>query len=230
MNDNIIGITLGIRFSRSFRLLDITGNIVDNILYSELSPFGKEFFPKIQELPSREKTLYNPSTTNYLRINSDDIILGISINQDFESKYDWIKTSILKYYKEVLFKNYQIINIHRIGIIFTYKIPKSKVPTSSIALLTNNSIKDAENINISFSRKIASSTALIRKNVQDYMNTIYTYEELVESMVASLDYQYYYDPIIEDLRDCAPEKVLCDAGEFLKSNYYPLLEKHAKDK
>ena len=71
---DIIGLTLGIRYAKSFRIPDISGDIVDHILYSSNSPFGTEFFPKLQSF-SQEKILHNPKTSEYLRINTDDVIL-----------------------------------------------------------------------------------------------------------------------------------------------------------
>lgn len=50
LKDNIIGLTLGIRYNRSFRIPDISGDMIDNILYNEKSPFGEEFFPRMQEI------------------------------------------------------------------------------------------------------------------------------------------------------------------------------------
>jgi len=49
LKNNIIGLTVGIRFNRSFRIPDVSGDIIDNILYSDKSPFGTKFFPKVQE-------------------------------------------------------------------------------------------------------------------------------------------------------------------------------------
>ena len=102
LQNNIIGITIGIRFARSFRIPDISGNIIDNILYGEKTPFGTKFFPKVQENSNREKTLYNPKTSEYLRINTDDLILGIEVDNDVQKKFDWLKSDVLNYFQETL--------------------------------------------------------------------------------------------------------------------------------
>ncbi len=68
LTKSIIGLTIGIRFSRSFRVPDIAGEVIDHILNSSNSPFGTTFFPKVQENSNGERTLYNPDTSEYLRI------------------------------------------------------------------------------------------------------------------------------------------------------------------
>jgi hypothetical protein len=226
LQKNIIGITFGIRFARSFRIPDISGCIMDNILYSENTPFGTKFFPNLQEISSREKTLYNSETSEYLRINTDDLILGIKIDNDFQKKFDWLKIDVFKYFSNTLFREYEIQNIRRVGIVFSHKLSKNKKLNEAISLISGNTINSADNINISFSKKIGAIEALYRKNVTDYKNTIYNFNEVKEAIHAALDYQYYYEPAIQDLRECFVDKILDDAKVFLENNYYTWLTIH----
>lgn len=224
--NNIIGLTLGIRFNRSFRIPDISGDIIDNVLYGEKTPFGTNYFPRVQENSSREKTLFNPKTSEYLRINTDDIILGINIENNFEKKFEWLKSDVLTYFKDELFKTYEIKNIRRIGVIFSHKVEKTKKLTEAVAVFTENAVSDADNISVSFSKKASATEALFRKGVNDYKNRIYNFQELKEAIYADLDYQYYYEPAIEDLRECFTEKILDDAKSFLENNFYAWLNKY----
>ena len=226
LEKNIIGITIGIRFARSFRIPDISGNIIDDILYSEKTPFGVKFFPKVQENSNREKTLYNPKTSEYLRINTDDLILGIEIDNDFQKKFDWLKTDVLNYFKKTLFQEYRIQNIRRVGIIFSHKISKDKKLSEAVSLITGKALNDADNVSVSFSKKLVVTEALYRKGVNDYKNTIYNFGEIKEAIYSALDYQYYYEPAIEDLRDCFVDKIFDDAKSFLENNYYEWLSKY----
>lgn len=229
MNDlknNIIGITLGIKFGRSFRIPDISGDIIDNVLYSENTPFGTSFFPKVQENSSREKTLFNPKTSEYLRINTDDFILGIEVSNDFNKKFSWLKDDVLPYFQDKLFKAYEIKNIRRLGIIFSHKIGKNKKLTEAIASFTENEVSEADNIGVSFSKKAPATESLFRKGVNDYKNRIYNFQELKEAVYADLDYQYYYKPAIEDLRECFTDKILDEAKNFLENNFYKWLNKY----
>lgn len=229
LKNNIIGITIGIRYSRSFRIPDIPGEIIDHILYSSKTPFGTEFFPNVQENSNREKTLFNRKTSEYLRINTDDLILAIEINNDFDKKFKWLKEDVIPYFANELFRNYKIQNIKRFGIIFSHKIQKNKKLTNAVALFTNSEITDADNINVSFSKKAAATEALFRKGVNDYKNRIYNFQEFKEAIQADLDYQYYYEPTIEDLRECFVDKVLDDANNFLENNFYNWLNKYEEE-
>ncbi len=230
LKNNIIGLTVGIRFNRSFRIPDVSGDIIDNVLYSDKSPFGTKFFPKVQENSNREKTLFNPQSSEYLRINTDDVILGIAVDNDFDKKFNWLKNNVLPYFQNELFRTYEIKNIRRLGIIFSHKISKNKKLTEAVSSFTENEITDADNINVSFSKKDPATEALFRKGVNDYKNRIYNFQELKEAVYADLDYQYYYEPAIEDLRECFIDKILDDAKSFLENNFYKWLNKYEDEK
>lgn len=223
LQNNIIGITIGIKFNRSFRIPDISGDIIDNILYSDRTPFGTDFFPKVQEVSNFEKTVFNPKTSEYLRVNTDDIILGIVVDNNFEDRFEWLKDSVMKYFGETLFRKYSIINIRRIGIVFSHKIPKNNKLVEAISLITEKKLDDINDINISFSKKLGAAEALYRRDVSDYKNTIYNFQEIKEAFNCSLDYQYYFEPVIEDLRDCFTDRIFHDAKIFLEKNYYQWL-------
>ena len=232
LKQKIVGITFGIRFNRSFRVPEISGEMIDDILYGNKTPFGTEFFPKVQET-AREKTLFNNKTNEYLRINTDDIILGIEIKDDFEKKFEWLKNEVLTYFKDTLFKDYGLKNIRRVGIVFSHKVEKDTNLDSAIKVLTKNKIDGVDNVNISFSKKLSATEALFRKDVNDYKNTIYNITEMDNAILAELDYQYYYNPPIEDLRECFIDKVLSDAKIFLEGSYYNWLKlenNNAEDK
>jgi len=230
LKNNIIGLTVGIRFNRSFRIPDVSGDIIDNVLYSDKSPFGTKFFPKVQENSNREKTLFNPQSSEYLRINTDDVIFGIAVDNDFDKKFNWLKNNVLPYFQNELFRTYEIKNIRRLGIIFSHKISKNKKLTEAVSSFTENEITDADNINVSFSKKDPATEALFRKGVNDYKNRIYNFQELKEAVYADLDYQYYYEPAIEDLRECFIDKILDDAKSFLENNFYKWLNKYEDEK
>ena len=232
LKQKIVGITFGIRFNKSFRVPEISGEMIDDILYGNKTPFGTEFFPKVQET-AREKTLFNNKTNEYLRINTDDIILGIEVKDNFEEKFNWLKNEVLTYFKETLFKDYGVKNIRRVGIVFSHKVEKDSNLDSAIKVLTKNKIDSVENVSISFPKKLAATESLFRKDVNDYKNTIYNINEMESAVLAELDYQYYYNPPIEDLRECFIDKVLADAKTFLEGSYYNWLKlenKNAEDK
>jgi len=99
----IKGITIGIRYQRSFRIPDIAGEMVDDILQNKKSPFMLNPFDGIQENSTREKVLFRKDTNEYLRINTDDLILGMKVSKDFEKKYDCLTKSVIPYFENELF-------------------------------------------------------------------------------------------------------------------------------
>lgn len=228
LKNNIIAITIGIRYNRSFRIPDISGDIIDNILYSNKTPFSTKFFPNFQENSNLEKTIFNRDTSEYLRINTDDLILAVKVDNDFDNKFNWLRNSVLPYFSNELFKNYKIQNIRRFGVIFSHKIERNNKLSDIVTTMTENNVCDADNVSISFSKKAPSTDALFRKGVNDYTNRIYNFQELKESVHADLDYQYYYEPAIEDLRECFAEKIMDSANIFLTDKYYNWLNKYEK--
>lgn len=225
---NIIGITIGIRFARSFRILDASGEIVDHILYSEISPFDNNFFTVVQENTNREKILTNDENSDYLRINTDDIILGIHAGTDYDEKLNWLTDKVLPYFEETLFQKYKIHNIRRFGIIFHHRIKKTDKLKSLIHTFTSNAVSNPSNISISFSEKLAAVEAKVKKKVNDYKNVIYTFQNTDRGLIVEMDYQYYYSPVNEDLRDCKISNTIKSATEYLENSFYKWLENYNK--
>ena len=224
-------ISVGIRYSRSFRIPDISGEIIDDILYNKKSPFAQiSLFKTIQESAEREKILINPSKKDYLRVNTDDIIFNIKLENNFEKQYAWIKNDVLNYFKNQLFWSHKIKNITRIGIIFHHKLNKHTDLHESISLLTDNKIQDIENIGVTFSKKLQAIDGYLKKGVDDYKNTIYNLQEVREGLLADFDFQHYFAPEVEDLRDCNTDKFFLDARKYLEDNFYSWLSKYGSKK
>lgn len=224
LRSSIIGIVLGVRFVRSFRIPDIGGDIVDHILYEKGTPFGIDFFPRVnQKASNNERVLFNPGTDEYLRINTDDIILGINVDNNFEEKYNWVRNDILSFLKKDIFQKFKIKNIKRVGIVYSHKISQKEKLHKIVERLTEKKVIYAENINISFSKKLSIAEAMIRKTVNDYENTIYNIQEFEGGVAADLDFQHYFEPMIEDFRDCPAEEVLDSSKNFLDKDFHPWL-------
>lgn len=224
LQNNVKAITLGIRFSRSFRILDISGEILDDILYSD-SPFENKY-ETIEENSNKDKFLRAGNKDEYLRINTDDIIINTLVDNNLQSRYDWLKNKIIPYLKNNLFLKHKIKNIIRIGIVFHHEFARFKELNNVILTLTNDRIKETNNIKLSFTEKQIVPESLYRKGFSDYKNIIYTFDQKESNIVASLDFQYYNNPIIEDLRDSFIDKITADALIFLKNNYYEWIKSY----
>jgi hypothetical protein len=228
----VIGITIGIRYQRSFRIPAISGEMIDNILHNNSSPFNSNIFDGVQEVSTGEKVLFKESTKEYLRINTDDLILGIKVQENFEDKFKWLKNNVVPYFGNQLFPKFKIKNISRLGIVFYHGLKEYNSFDDIVSKLTNKSIvNNVEDINISFSRKTASKEALIRKKVQDYTNTLFKIVEIRQNLLAELDYQYYFTPILEDFRDGYPDQILKNAKRYLTDDYHTwLIDYERKEK
>lgn len=220
LKNKIIGISIGIRFVRTFRISDISGDIIDNILHCDKSPFDINYFPKIKENNSREKMLLNDETNDYFRINTDDLILSISVNGDFDKKINFIQNSVIPYYKETLFKKYKIENIKRIGIIFHHKLDKIEKMNNLVKDLTSEKVSEVNNINLSFSKKLPTTEGMISKDVNNFKNTIYTFEQQGDEIFFNFDYQFYYEPALQDLRDTDIDSIIATSSKYLEENVY----------
>lgn len=227
--DKITELTFGIRFKRSFRIADKSGEIIDDILTSLQSPFSSTTFPQIQT-SKLEKVIFNEQTGDYLRINTDDLILTFHVNHDFENKFEWLKLNVAKkYFQEQLFRKFNIQNIRRIGIVFAHELAKSNKLRDSIPALTNHLVDAPNETSLSFSKKTPASEALVRKNVNDYKNSIYILQETDDAFKANFDFQHYYEPIIEDLRDCHLDQIFDSAKNGLEKSFHPWLKDYANE-
>lgn len=227
LTSSVRAITVGIRFSKSFRITDISGNIIDDLLYGPSTPFGTKIFTQVQENTRREKILYNEESNEYLRVNTDDIILGIKV-EDFDKSYKWINDKVISYFKNSLFSKHKINNILRIGVIFHHKLDNNGRFKEIISQITTNKVKDLRNIDLSFSKKLPALVGL-KKGVNDYKNTIYQFMETKKYLFANLDYQHYYEPAVEDLRDCEPEEKLISARDYLVDDFYKWLSSYGSE-
>ena len=189
LTGKIIGITLGIRHSRLFRVRDISGDIIDDILIGDKSPFNGGYFKRVQDNSVKEKTLFNDDNSNYLRINTDDIILGLEIHNDFDEVFKWIRDEVVPYFENSLFKKYALKDIKRVGVIFHHKLNSSDVFKDVVSSLTSKEIKGTNNFDISFSEKSSSIDGYVRKGINDYVNTIYLLNNTKDFLYTELDYQ-----------------------------------------
>lgn len=216
----ITGITLGIRYNRSFRIPDISGDIIDNIIRDKNSPFNEKMFPKIRESALRERLLINEETEEYLRINTDDIIISIKIDNNFDKKFAFFKNSVIPYFKTILFNKYKIENIKRIGVVYHHNFDQINKLTDAIKGLSDNKIDNVNNINLSFSKKLPNIESVITKDINNYKNTIYTFEQIEDKFNFNFDYQYYFDPSVQDLRNTDIDNIFDESLKYLEDSVH----------
>ena len=229
-------LTFGVRFNRSFRIPDISGYIIDDIIADPKSPFKEKFFSEVYQDPSgRQKMLASKGVEDenpnrYLKINSDDLILSFKFSHDdFEIKFNWLKNDVLVYLQKI-FREYKINNIQRIGVIFSHQLKNLEKLDKAVSDFSDQHIKNATDLNLSFSKKIIVPEAQVLVDVNDFQNTIYTFNSNQDGHLVQLDFQHYYNPVIADFRECKAEKVLDSAKLFLENNFYPWIKDYGDKK
>src|SRR4051812_39250035 len=80
---------------------------------------------------------------------------------------------------------------------------------------------EVENFQFRFPEKLSVVEGQFKKGVDDFRNTIYTMVLNEEGFVAELDYQHYFKPDIEDIRDTSPEKIFQEAESYVKNKGSP---------
>lgn len=229
LEQKITGITLGIRFSRSFRISDVSGEVIDNILRDPLSPFDTKYFPKFDEGSLREKILYNKKGDS-IKITPDDFIFTLKIEEDFEKKYKFISNEFIPYVT-FLFNLFEIDELNRIGILYTIKLSKPKALDKIIQTLTNESLDSSHNFNLEFTRKIKTVEGRLTKGVKDYINIIYSFEKDSEEKVIDFryDYQKLYSPFLSNLKDGKLDDLLSKSRESLNVEYEKWIKNYEED-
>ncbi len=71
-------VALGVRFEPQFQVIDRVGELVDKILREAGTPFGPKTFPVVRSNPT-ERVLANEETNDYIRLNTRDAILEMSV-------------------------------------------------------------------------------------------------------------------------------------------------------
>jgi hypothetical protein len=213
----ICSVIVGIRFEKSFRVSDVSGKIIDDILYSKISPFNAEFFPSVRS-NDLEKTLINDKTKDYLRIDTENIIFKKSVDKDFDKQFVWVRDVVFPFFENI-FKNNNINNILRIGMVVELLLDKN----SKILELAKNLDSKFDGINttrLSFSKKYPTDFGLTSEEKKDFKNAIYSFESRDAELAAVFDYQYFFEPSMDELQDCDIKNMSDKFKLFLEGDYY----------
>lgn len=203
--------------------------MIDDILYSKETPFSPEIFKKV-EIRGYERILLSDNDFSYLRINTDDIILSVNIENDFEDKFKWLRSTVSNYFQNVLFHNHDIKFIKRIGVVYYHEFNAFRNLDRIITEVTENQITGANNIKLSFSKKFPVAEPLVKKGINHYVNVISNLEQKETKLNISLDYQYCYDPQVTDLRDCDISKNFDNSREYANNHFYKWVDNYVEAK
>ncbi len=218
MEKSIHKITIGIRYRRSFRIPDISGKVIDYILHDDKSPFRENFFQEVGETSEKGKILVSEKK-DFLSIDIDSLILSLNTN-NLESALTKIKDSYFPYFTDSIFKEFEIENINRLGIIFEHRLEKLDSIDKMTKELSLNEISAPDNFELRFSKKLPTTAGLISKNIVDFYNTIFTYQKNSKGIDIKLDYQLYFSPEIGSIQDVEFNKFIDSAKSYLLGKFY----------
>lgn len=230
----LVGIAIGIRFGPNFSIRDDFGNMADKILYKKDSFFNEKMFPVVGVNPA-EISLNDDKSGDSLVINSRDIVLTCNIeNQDLvqgtnikpKIKLDMLPELNKRFEQDIIegvLKEYKFNRIRRIGYINKYVFNVEELSKRLTSKIFGETIGDVTDVNLRFSKKYPVPEAMVKKNVNDYHNVIFNITKKADKdeVVASLDYQAYYEPVLESMKDVNFDEFLglmekYNSGTFLK--------------
>jgi len=231
-----LSVLIGFRFERSWRILDINGSIIDKILSDKKSPFKREtkYFDWVNS-ESRGKTVINKETDCFISINIDDLLFKHifqttprSSNKDLSWFFNSIKNFIIPH----IIVNFKIKQIVRVGIIYYHNVNADEINTTFMRDIIEDDSVEIPKFNLDFHKKYPVDISLAKKGVNDYKNVIYSIkhkqdEEDKDNMKyeISLDYQYYFEPKIDNIKEWNVNDFLDKSKSYLDNVFYPWVKK-----
>lgn len=225
MYKNVKNITIGIRFVRTFHLPEIAGKITDDVLRSKKSPFGEKFFEYVTTDREGGRVLHRGEVNNTtLIINKDDIIFSLDI-EDFEGDFKKLQETYLPYIVDQIILGNQLSRVQRLGVIFRHSLENSSFSDNTVKSITDSKVDSPNDLIIRFSKKIGTMEGQAVRGKHDYKNAIFTFEYDSKNLFIDIDYQQYFHPIKEDVRDAKPYDFLVSAKSYIEKQY-EWLKKH----
>lgn len=228
LNENLIGIALGIRFRANFSIEDQLGQIVDQILYSNKSFFNPSIFPLVKSAVGR-KMLINETTGDQLTIDNSNFILEIAFGDsfrvtDYRKIIEHFETEIIK----GIMKQFAIKEIVRIGFIKQYLFKLEDLAKKFVDRTIGDTLEGINDIRLSFSKKFPVPEALVKKDINDYDNSIFSIIKKADlnEIYMSVDYQRYFDPFLSSAADIRFNPFIEHAESFNDNKYLPWLRKN----
>jgi hypothetical protein len=219
MQQNIKNVTIGIRFVRTFHLPEITGKITDDVLRSNKSPFGGKFFGYVARDREGGRILHRGDIDNtQLVINKDGIIFSLDI-KNFEDDFEKISDTYLPYIVDQIIIGNQLSRVQRLGVIFRHALENSSFSNNTVKAITTEKIDLPNDLIIRFSKKSGTMEGQAISGKHDYKNTIFTFEYDSKNLFIDIDYQQYFHPIKEDIRDAKPDRFLVSAKSYIENQY-----------
>ena len=226
LSESLMSIVLGIRFRANFSIEDQLGQIVDQILYSKDSYFNPKIFPIVKSGVG-QKVLSNDSTGDQLTIDNSNIILEAIFGESFTVSQH---KEVLQHFEadiiKKVMKKFAIKEMVRIGYIKRYVFKVENLASKFVDKTIGGTLDGINDISLSFSKKIPVTEALVKKDVNDYDNAIFTIIKKADlsEIFMSVDYQRYFDPFLPTATEIPFDQFIDQAELFNNNKYLPWLQ------
>lgn len=200
VSDYLASFAIGIRFRANFSIEDQLGRIVDDILYTNKSYFGPEFFPLV-EGRINYKRLFSHEGDKSLVINNSNIVIEIFFSKNDQN--DNLISDVREHFNNDIIlgvmKTYGVTQINRIGYINRYIFNDKNVSKAFLDKTMGHKLDGVNDTNLRFSKKYPLSESLVKKDVNDYDNAIFNLVKQSDKheLEVSIDYQRFYSPMLE---------------------------------
>jgi hypothetical protein len=191
-------LAFGVRYDTQFKLLDRIGEVIEEILHADGTPFGPQRFT-LSDSAIYQYRLLNENGDSSLTINTQDTILQLPMKTKNESHVDDWASDFEEYVLGPLRKIGGVRNIVRYGVLFRFKEEDAiSLENPPIKRYLSNEFPSANSLAMHFSRRLAMDEALVKKRVNDFRNAIYSLGQSDSGKVqVSIDYQQYFQPALD---------------------------------
>ena len=229
-------ITIGIRHDRFFAIPSLSGSIMDKIVYDTKSPFNKDVFsatkPIIDGQGEMKGRILVAESENAdergdsLVIDIDSVVLTLR-NVDVDKAIDSIRKVYLPYITKEIFKDFDISDVNRLGLVFSFKLPEdSQLVNSIVSKTTQGKFTHPEVFNLTFSEKSTEPLSYVLKDYYDYQNHIIFLRKNPEDNELRYDYQLYLRPSVKRISDLDLDGFLSSAKSNLDAKFISLLNSY----
>lgn len=166
----------------------------------------------------------NEETGDRLFVNSSNIILELFFGDNFRFKKGDLQDILDSFNQQIIkgvLNSLEIKEIVRMGYIRRYLFKIESLATSFVGKTIGNTLGGVNDISLNFSKKIPLQEALIKEEVADYDNAIFTVVKKASEteIFMAVDYQSFFDPFLQT-SDLIQFKPFIEKATYFNLNTY----------
>lgn len=147
-----------------------------------------------------QQILINESSQDRLVIDNSNVILQVNYGENFTFKGNDTNRILEEFEKQIIkgiLKEFSITEFVRVGYIRRYIFNEEDLIDSFIKRIAGEKLKQVNDMNLRFSKKIPLLESLAERDTYDYENAIFNIikkADLDNEIFMAIDYQRYYNP------------------------------------